>query len=150
MTGSATSAAAAIKTFFMSSSPRYSKSYERWRGWGLSPTPEGNIHTTTCDRQGKRPIHGDSMATCGPQATVDLAGFRRALRGRTLGQQVLGIVLCGCRCPAAVGRDGHPVAQHGSSLLGAAVHVAAGEERLARAGWLGKIGTRQRHVRIRG
>src|SRR5690348_17331765 len=73
MTGSATSAAAAIKTFFMSSSPRYSKSYERWRGWGLSPTPEGNIHTTTCDRQGKGPIHGDSMATCGTAATVDFS-----------------------------------------------------------------------------
>src|SRR5882757_3540151 len=53
MTGSAIIAAAAIKAFFMSSSPRYSKLTSVWRGWDMSPTPAGNIHTTTCEAQRK-------------------------------------------------------------------------------------------------
>lgn len=40
----------------------------------MSPTPAGNIHTTLSEVQGKRPIHGDSWATCGGEATVRFAG----------------------------------------------------------------------------
>ena len=119
-------------------------------GAGSSPTPKANIHTTTSDVQGKRPIRGDSMATCGSNGNSVFSALARLIPGawaRITAASILVVEPDACRS-AGMGtrRPKYPAA-----LLPAAKYLGAIRRPVAGAGCRRhrQVRMRQRHIGVR-